>query len=301
MKKYTIKTLLDINNFTGETEGRVLPYVKWILVGAIPIFTYYSFIAGYIRIKFYIIPIFELIWLFRFYLLFVLDEPKRVEQYKKLYAGDYTPPGDIIACDPTDEGFLEYNNGLCSYFIAVTNGYNNDDLIRSKQVEKFLDSLGKFTVIDMYVQSMSIADVIRNKIENSDVFMEKEMLETYIAIMKCNMDIAENSSTLTRTIFEVRGRLNDYKLLKDIIVKALNGNTVKIYRDAQLADKDLIEEIISRDIDTYLDFNNLNTNKYATGKYHGSRVLAYDDATVVEEHTVEKVEEECDVRRHLIE
>lgn len=296
MKEYKIKTLLDINNFTGETEGRVLPYVKWIFVGAIPVFSYYGFIAGFIRIPFLIGFIFELLWLFRFYLLIVLNESKRVEQYKRQYAGEYTKIGDIITCEVVED-FLSYNNGLCSYFIVVSNNYSNDDLVRAKQVEKFLDTLGKFTIVDIYVQSMSIADVIRKKVENSNVFKDKGMLDAYIQMMKCNMHIADESSTLTRTVFEVRGRTTDYKQLKDVIVKAFNNDSIKVYRDVILADGDLIKDVVSRDLDTFVDFEDIDTNKYATGKYHGSRVVAYDEDVVVEDKS--NIVEDVDARRFI--
>lgn len=282
----TINMLLDIEKFSGEHSGRMMPIIIFlVLAGLPPLIVVYYFI-GRINISWFILP--YIIYVARLAMIILGKERLRVENYKRQLHDVYSSTYDLFNIKTIhDDGCIEYTNGTVAYCFVGSNGDSMDEIVRAQIVRRFLVDLNREFTTDIYVQNISNSIDLSNRYDGVKLFNDGEVAKDFISLIDHNRELIYNKSLISRVVFVVKGRRKDFKLMKESIETTSSSSEAKIFKTLELADKDLARSIISRDIDTYIDYEEIVQKKYRTGQYLDSEVIGYD---LVEKEVEEHVE-----------
>lgn len=272
----TVNVLLNIDNFAGESEGRLTPWLIYLSVCAIPCFIYISML--YLIMPLYIFIVIEALFAGRMYLKIILNEAKRLEKYKKQKESIYSSAEDLLGIKRIrPDGLVIYNNNKISYFIVVDNGNIEDKDIRIERVTEFLENICDKYEVDFYIQNIDISDALYSRYSAVRLFKDKEAIADLIDVIDYNIEIYEGYTVLDRVVFEVKGRKYQYKEMRRTLEELTMSDSNLAYKDIRIADKELAIDVIERDLYAYIDFNKMLKNKYKTSKFYGSKIIGWDN------------------------
>lgn len=272
-----IQMLLDIENIFGESTRGLGQLVLTLCLCLIPP-AFIGYTALYLYIPWQILLVVCLIFAVRVVLVVMGHESQRVKNFKKQRDDVYSLTDDMVNIRRIHpQGCVEYVNGNIGFFIVTYNSSSNETLEKSKQIDRFINlAVGKHA-FDIYVQNDVSTDHLDNKYNNVTLFGDDEAANAFMEIIDYNREVVRSSSTLTRNIIFVRGSKYQWKEIVNDIQTALTSESARVFRQCYLAtDREEIENIISRDINGYIDLDKLLQRKYYTGNKHGSKIISYD-------------------------
>lgn len=272
-----IQMLLDIENIFGESTRGLGQLVLTLCLCLIPP-AFIGYTALYLYIPWQILLVVCLVFAVRVVLVVMGHESQRVKNFKKQRDDVYSLTDDMVNIRRIHpQGCVEYVNGNIGFFIVTYNSSSNETLEKSKQIDRFINlAVGKHA-FDIYVQNDVSTDHLDNKYNNVTLFGDDEAANAFMEIIDYNREVVRSSSTLTRNIIFVRGSKYQWKEIVNDIQTALTSESARVFRQCYLAtDREEIENIISRDINGYIDLDKLLQRKYYTGNKHGSKIISYD-------------------------
>ncbi len=271
----TINTLLDVERFTGENTGRMFPILLFLVVSGLPGIIYvYALIPV---ISFWLYILFEIVWSTIWGLVIIGEQSKKVDQFKRQLYDIYSSVYKLMRIKTIHEdGCIEYINNTVAYVVTASNGSSIDQLVRARIVSRFLTQLGSEYVPDIYIQNVSSDEELANRYAGVKLFNDNDVAKDFIDIIDYNRKFVTTNSLIVRIIFVIKARRSEWKDLQKSVASALSSDDARIFKTLQLADKASVEKIISRDINAYVDFEEMNRMKYNTGTYFGSKVIGYD-------------------------
>lgn len=281
--------LLDPDNFNGEHEGRMGPLIKFLCIAGAPALVYAYFFLGKLPL-WLIIPIY-VIYVIRVAMLTIGREKERVAQYKKQLNDEYASTYDLVTIKTLHpDGCCEYVGNKVAYFIVSTNKTSYDSIVWSQEVTKFLKMLTTKYEVDVYVQNITEVSALEERYSGVKLFTDASVARDVIDIIDHNRAQVYKNSLLTRTIYVVRGPRSEWEDIKKCCNSAVHSTTARIFKSVYIADENQANDILSRDINGYVNLPELMQNKYCTHQYYGSKVLAFDDEAVIEEKSEEDLE-----------
>ncbi len=284
-KPDTVNMLLNPKMFSGRHEGRTTPWLLTLILIIAPILIFsnqllYLILAYRAKALILIIPIY-IFYCFRIIAVFILREKERLARYKKEQVQKYTHLDELTTIKRIhQDGCIEYYNGTVSYFVYCKNGNRADPLARSSGIEKFLITCQDYNV-NVYVYNVVDATTIENRYKNISIYTNKTIAKDTLEIMDYNKKYVEDNSLVTVTVFELHGQLNSKVMMKGVLTDAIR-NLDKSYREAKIADVNLANYILNRNLCTNIDYRNLFMKRYAKGNYYRNKVVSYDKPYVDE-------------------
>lgn len=272
-----IQMLLDIENIFGESTRGLGQLVLTLCLCLVPP-AFIGYTALYLYVPWQILLVVCLVFAIRVVLVVMGHESQRVKNFKKQRDDVYSLTDDMVNIRRIHpQGCVEYVNGNIGFFIVTYNSSSNETLEKSKQIDRFISlAVGKHA-FDIYVQNDVSTDHLDNKYNNVTLFGDDEAANAFMEIIDYNREVVRSSSTLTRNIIFVRGSKYQWKEIVNDIQTALTSESARVFRQCYLAtDREEIENIISRDINGYIDLDKLLQRKYYTGNKHGSKIISYD-------------------------
>lgn len=281
--------LLDIDNYYGQSEGRLGPIIKFLCIGLGPFLLWVYF--GFPIPTFIFLP-FEVIWAIRVALITIGRERERLEQFRKTIHDDYSSIYELLNIKTIHpDGCMEYITNSIAYMVVCTNGTTYDPVQRSKQIRDFLSLLGNEVDIDVYIQNITDVKSLEDRYNNVKLFADEEAARDFIDIIDHNRKVVYSKSLLTRTIFLVKTYRGNWTEVRDNCKMAVYSAAARAFKDAHIATPNEIQEILNTDIRGVVDLDALLQQKYASHQYYGSRVLFFgeeEDHEVVDEISEER-------------
>lgn len=273
----TIGMLLDIDHLYGEHEGRLAPILITLLIGSAPILLYiYLGLFAVIPIPLFVVV--EIIIVLRTVMIILGRERHRVQLFKKQLNNDYTSTVEMLNIKTIhQDGCIEYINNRIAYVVCCFNGTSEDDIQRSMQLRKLLESMIGTFDYDVYIHNITESKALWDYYSKVSNFNRNTSARNFIDIIDHTIDLTSNTSMVQCTIYVVKGFRSDWKLIKTQIDSALNSRVSSCYKTIyRVEDTELINDILNRNIDSVINIQDLLRRKYATQQYSSSKVLAYD-------------------------
>lgn len=290
-EKPTVGMLLDPDNFNGDQEGRMGPWIKFFAIALIPGFIYVYFFWGMLPL-WLVIPIF-VIYVIRVAMLTLGREKERVIQYKKQLNDEYASTYDLVLIKTLHpDGCCEYMGNKVAYFIVSTNKTSYDTVVWSQEVTQFLKLLTSQYNVDVYVQNITEVRALEERYRGVKLFADQSVAKDFIDIIDHNRSQVYSNSLLTRTIYVVSGPRSEWEDIKKCCNAAVHSAVARVFKNIHIAEDLEVNEILSRDINGLINLPELMQQKYCTKQYYGSKVVAYDDADIVEEPDEEEYEDQ---------
>lgn len=280
-----INVLMNIGSYYGEHQGRMKPMIIFLLVSSAPIFLYLLLFIGIIPFKF--ILIFEVPFVFRMALKILGKEDEKFKVYMASREDEYANADDIIGIlNVHDDGLIEYGDGTVAYIIStLTTTYFNEDIL-SSDIEKFLQQLSSYTY-DIHIHLVVKELLLQNSLESMKVYTDKELLKERVQFYVYQDEQCINKSQLYRVNFVVKSSKYEWKKLKMDLDVAVSSVYSKVFKECYVCNREQTNEVMSRDLYTYIDFQEMLQRKYKNDEYFGSKVLYYGEE-VPEEYKEKK-------------
>lgn len=271
----TINTLLDIQKFSGESEGRLGPVLWFFGLAGAPLLVFIYFFYGIVPMKWFLLP--YIFYVLRIALITIGEEGKRLEKFKRQLYDIYSSVQDIMEIKTIHkDGMIEYTNGLVCYFLVAYNAGNMDNIKRAQLIKQINTDIGRSFEFDIRGYNTSIADDLYRRYEGVKLFGDEEVARDFLAIIDYNRDLATKRTLMTVTVFCVYARLGDFQDVRRRLEGILRKPESKAFRNMRIPDGDSISWILSEDIDTYVSYEEIQRVKYSTGQFFGSHVVEYD-------------------------
>lgn len=286
-----ITPLIDIDNYFGTSSKRLMPVILMGVVLCVPCFIYAQIFIRIIPIQAFLV--FLSIWTLRWGLIIIGEEPKRLEQYKRQIAEVYSSAQELMLIKTIHaDGLIEYMNGTIKYLIVIENGSELDSMVVSSRYHSFIKGISSKYVPDIYIQNIVGETTLESRYKTLKLDTSLRAARDYIKIIDFNVKLENDFSTITRTIFAVKGRKAEFLDMKELIEGEIAASNVNIFKDIHIASKEEVMEIISRDLLLNINFSQLNRDKYKNEDYKGCRVLSFDKEalSILHEDVEEKIE-----------
>lgn len=279
MKKPHINTLLNVDNIFGTYENRVAPFILTILLGSIPLFVWLFFLQG-TPIKLWMAIILTLLLTGRFALIFIGKESEKLKSYSARRNDAYLESKDLINVTDIIDGLIMYTSGRVSYIVyGYLKGYLDDDVL-SVDLERFMDELDAFDW-DMNLYNITDELLCTGNLPNLRRYKDKETILQRIAFYKYQDDWVSKNTEMYEIVFIVKARKYNWKQLRSKLIDLIDSDVAKCFNEIYIADTQDVIDIMSRDIETYVDLNEMLLNKMSNEEISGARVLFYDDEDLV--------------------
>lgn len=294
--KPKIQMLLDIENIFAESTRGLGHFILALGVSLLPPFVI-GYFSLYLFIPWQILIVICLVWAVRVLLIIIGREPDRLQNFKATREDIYTSTDNMTRVRTIHpQGLVEYVNGSVGFFVVTYNDSSEDVLQKSRQIDRFINLAVGNHPFDIYIQNINDTKHITNKYKNVTLFTDSEAAEAFMEIIDYNSKIVESTSKLTRNILFIKGSKYQWKDMLGDIQTALNSESARVFRSSYLVtDEDEINELISRDVDGYVDLDEMMRRKYRTGNAHDSKVISYDFRDVAEEEEKQKRLEDIDI------
>jgi len=279
-KPDTVNMLLNPKVFHGYHEGRISPYILTLVLLIVPILVplnyHIAFTYRYGGKYLWIATPLYLLYAFRVIAKINLREKERIARFKSELVEKYKKPEQLTAIKRLhNDGAIEYYSGVVSYLVVCYNGNSSDPLSRSKELDKFLTTLSDFYV-DARVFNITDTGSLNSRYSNIHLFPSKNIAKDMLDIVDYNKKYVEDSSLLVVTVYEVRGRNTQRVVMRGAIESSLRTLSTSSYRSVYLADYNMAEYFINREMFTAVSFKKLMHTRHATNEYYGSKVIGYD-------------------------
>lgn len=279
MKKPHINTLLNVDNIFGTYENRVAPFILTILLGSIPLFIWLFFLQG-TPIKLWMAIILTLLLTGRFALIFIGKESEKLKSYSARRNDAYLESKDLINVTDIIDGLIMYTSGRVSYIVyGYLKGYLDDDVL-SIDLERFMDELDAFDW-DMNLYNITDELLCTGNLPNLRRYKDKETILQRIAFYKYQDDWVAKNTEMYELVFIVKARKYNWKQLRSKLIDLIDSDVAKCFNEIYIADTQDVIDIMSRDIETHVDLNEMLLNKMSNEEISGARVLFYDDEDLV--------------------
>lgn len=279
MKKPNINTLLNVDNIFGTYENRVAPFILTILLGSIPLFIWLFFLQG-TPIKLWMAIVLTLLCMGRFALIFIGKEKEKLQSYSARRNDAYLESKDLINVTDIIDGLIMYTSGRVSFIVyGYLKGYLDDDIL-SVELERFMDELDSFDW-DMNLYNITDELMCTNNLPNLRRYKDRETILQRINFYKYQDDWTAKNTEMYEIVFLVKAKKYNWKHLKSKLTELVNSDVAKCFNEIYIADTKAVIDIMSRDIETHVDLNEMLLNKLDDGEITGARVLFYDDEDLV--------------------
>ena len=285
MQKPNINTLLNVDNVFGSYEGRVGPFVLTVLLGAIPLFIWLLFLQN-TPIRLWMAIIVTLLTMGRLGLIFIGKEKEKMKSYTARRNDAYLESKDMINVTDIIDGLIMYTSGRVSYIMyGYLKGYLDDDLL-SVELERFLNELDAFDW-DMNLYNVTDELLCTNELPLLRRYQDKETILQRINFYKYQDDWTAKNTEMYELVFVVKARKYNWKHMHNKLKELLESDVAKCFNELYIANTEQVISIMSRDIETYVDLNEMLLNKMSNEEITGARILYYDDEDV-KEHQEDK-------------
>ena len=294
--KPKIQMLLDIENIFGESTRGLGQFILTLGLCLLPPL-FIGYFSLYLFIPWQILVAVCIIWAIRMILIVMGREADRLRNFKAIRVDVYTSTDDMARVRTIHpQGLVEYVTGTVGFFIVTYNDSSENVLQKSKQIDRFINlAVGKHP-FDIYIQNINDTKHLTNKYKNVTLFSDSEAAESFMEIIDYNSQVVESTSKLTRNILFIKGSKYQWKDMLGDIQTALHSEAARVFRSAYLVtDEEEIKELISRDVNGYVDLDEMMQRKYRTGNTHNSKVISYDFRDVIEEKEKQKELEDVDI------
>lgn len=279
MKKPNINTLLNVDNIFGTYENRVAPFILTILLGSIPLFIWLLFLQG-TPIKLWMAIILTLLLTGRLALIFIGKEGEKMKSYAARRNDAYLESKDMINVTDIIDGLIMYTSGRVAYIVCgYLKGYLDDDVL-SVELEKFMDELDGFDW-DMNLYNITDELLCTNNLPNLRRYKDRNTILQRIDFYKYQDDWTAKNTEMYQIVFIVKARKYNWKHLRDKLKELVSSDIAKCFNEIFIADTKEVIDIMSRDIETHVDLNEMLLNKVQDEEITGARVLFYDDEDLV--------------------
>lgn len=280
-KKPLMNTLMHIGNIFGQYEGKVGPYIWTILLGSIPLWIWLLFLQG-TPIKLWMALIVMFLCMFRFALIFIGREKEKMKFYVARRSNAYMASKDLVhIVNIYNDGLIEYASGRVAYLITgFLKGYLNDDKL-SVDIESFMDELDAFQW-DMNLYNVTDELKCTNSLPLLRRYADRDVIMERMDFYKYQDDWTAKNTQMYQVVFIVKARRPDWKAMKAKLEDLINSDISNVFNEVKIADMNEVNKILSRDVVTFVDLNEMLIDKYTEDSVKGARVLFYDDADKVE-------------------
>lgn len=280
MNKPNINTLLNVDNIFGTYENKVAPFILTVLLGSIPLFIWLLFLQG-TPIKMWMAILATVLLMGRLALIFIGKEPEKLKSYSARRNDAYLESKDIINVTDIIDGLIMYTSGRVCYVVyGYLKGYLDDDLL-SVELEKFMDELDKFDW-DMNLYNITDELLCTHELPLLKRYKDKETILQRINFYKYQDDWTAKNTEMYELVFIVKARKYNWKHLKAKLTELVNSDVARCFNELYIAGTQEVVQIMSRDIEAYVDLNEMLLNKMQNDEITGARVLFYDDADIAQ-------------------
>ena len=266
---------LDVNNFIGLAEGRLSPWLKCLGLGLGPLI-FAPYLLQFIKLS--IVIIVFLLWF-----LFVLahtvgDQKNRLKRYKKRLAEENVTAFELLNIKRIwNTGCIEYLNSQVAYVIVCENSDRGSVQEKSAGLTFFYTSLLSKYKVDLYFQNVDSCAELDKRYAMAKALKDRNVRNDYVENIDYNINLILSKSRLMRPVFIIRGRRGDFKDILKTAEEVTRSNAARVFKSVTvLKDEEAINNIISRDMDTYVNYQELIMQKYCTKEYYKSKVIGYD-------------------------
>lgn len=273
----TIGMLLDIDHLYGEHEGRLAPFLYCAGIIVAPILVY-IYIGAYTFFPIYLFVPIMIVIAVRAIMIIPGREKYRVEKFKKRLFDDYMNSAELMNIKTIHpDGCIEFLNSQITYLVCCFNGTSDNEIQRSVQLRKLLESMIGDFEWDTYITNVTDSPALREYYQKVSSFEKNKAAENFIRIIDHNLELAEETSLVQCTVYAIRGYRSDWKEIKHQIDIAVNSRVARCYKTIyRVDDQDAINELLNRNADTVVNISDLLRRKYTDQRYGTSKVLAYD-------------------------
>ena len=271
-----IPMLLDPKSYYGGHQGRLAPFIITIAVIAVPALVYFGNGLWKVFPLWAYLPI-QLIVAIRVVLMIPGQEGKRLPKYKAQLLGKYAATADKVHVKMIhDDGCIEYINGRVAYAVTCFNGTFYDDKRHAVDVERFITSLAGKHDFDVRIFNVT-DDTLKGYYDRAVQFGRNDAASNFVQMIDYIRDLVHNHSVVQQMVFTVSGRRSEWKDIKRDIQTTMSSSLVRTFKVAKwLQTPEEVEALINRDTDTVVNLGELLREKYKTGDYGRSRVIALD-------------------------
>ena len=276
-RKPLMNTLMHIGNIFGDYEGRVMPYVLTLLLGSIPLWIWLFFLQGTF-VKLWMAIVAMLLLMGRLALIFIGDEKEKMKFYVARRSNAYMASKDLVqVVNIYNDGLIEYASGRVAYIITgYLKGYLNDDKL-SVDLEMFFDELEGFKWdMNLYNITDDLSCTkhlpLLSRYEDRDTIMER------MNFYKYQDDWTAKNTQIYQVVFVVKARKVDWKNMRAKLEELIDSEISGVFNEIQIEDYKGVNKVLSRDVTTFVDLNEMLIDKYTEDAVKGARVLYYDDA-----------------------
>lgn len=274
-KKSIINTLLNIDNIFGSYEGRVGPFILTVLIGSIPLWIWLLFLQRLVPLWIAIIIMF--LFMGRLALIFIGKEPEKMKSYTARRNDAYLESKDMVqVVNIYDDGLIEYTTGRVCYIVyGYLKGYLDDDAL-SVDLEQFLDELDAFDW-DMHLYNVTDELMCTTELPLLRRYKDKEAILQRMNFYKYQDDWTAKNTQMYELVFVVKARKYNWKHMRAKLEEVTQSDVSNCFNEINIADSQSVIDVMSRDIETHVDLNEMLLNKFQSDTIKGAKILYYDD------------------------
>lgn len=271
----TVNSLLDVEKYSGESEGRMGPSMWFFGFTGVPLALFLYFFVGIIPIKIFLIPFIP-------YSIIVAsltfgDGFKRLEQFKRQLNDEFSSTYEISdIVDIKKDGMTEYLGNHISYMLLGFNPDHMEIIDRAQLIKGINTEIGRNFDFDTRGYNTCIADDLYRRYQGVKLFGDKEAAKYFLMMIDNNMKMAEESTLMVMTVYTIYGRRDEAKDILACLQRCIKSPNAKAFRDLVIADYTSVNMIIDEDLDTNASIEETLRKKYAKGEYYGSNVADFD-------------------------
>lgn len=295
-EKPKINALLNIDNFFGEHEGRLIPWLIFFAVIGIPLFFWFFLLIPFFPLKYFI-------WVYILYsgrmaLLILCDENKKLKSYMSSKEDEYASVKGLTRIKHCHEdGLIEYTNGRVAYIIAGYPRTYISDVKFTHDMEKFISALQIYE-FDLFLQMEYNEFKLQDDTQRLTVYTKKEMVKERMNFYIDQDAYCANKTSCFKYCFVIKSSRYDWKKLREFAKSIVTSSNARVFQTIKVCEKDEAKDVAARDLCAFVDLEEMLREKYQNDEFFGSEVLFYGDE-VPDEYRKGQDNIDIDDRREL--
>lgn len=273
--KEPINTLLSIDTIFGDHQSSMIPILLLIASGGVPLLVWVLVLMPFIPFKWFVGP--WIIFTARMAMITVGKEKKIIAAYLEQRNDVYKQATDIVHTNNIyDDGLIEYSNGTVGYILTgFPKGYLSDKKF-SVDFEDFLNELDQWSV-DYYLHNSLDELLCEDLLPNLTCYKDDQVIQDRIDFYAYQDEYSRSNSGLYRYSFLVTCGKADWKRMKQHLNEVVSSQLAQCFNELTLCTKADMNDLINRDLCSYIDLIKMITQKYENADYGKAQVLWYDD------------------------
>ncbi len=213
----------------------------------------------------------------RFALIFIGKESEKMKSYVARRNDAYLESKDMVqVVNIYDDGLIEYTTGRVCYIVyGYLKGYLEDDAL-SVDLEDFLNELDAFDW-DMNLYNVTDELMCTAELPLLKRYKDKQAILQRMNFYKYQDDWTARNTQMYELVFVVKARKYNWKHMRAKLEEVTQSDVSNCFNEINIADSKTVVDIMSRDIETYVDLNEMLLNKFQTDTIKGAKILYYDD------------------------